>query len=335
MTPQRAHIFGTGLIGASVGLGLRRAGWETAGWDPSSLALETAFERGALGERLEGPTTSDADLVVLAAPPSVVLSQLRALDTDVLVTDVAGVKGPVVEAANHLAHFVGGHPMAGSETSGPRLASPSMFHGATWVLTNDRVSTEDLDQVSSFVEDLGANPVVMSADAHDLAVAKVSHLPHVLAASLMNLAHTGVEKLAGGGFRDLTRVAAGETDLWLDILLTNNEALRAAITELQLELNVFMAGDSETIRPKLETGRDRRLTLGEHDSQIEVILLDEPGEIARVGHALEASRVDVRDLQLRHGEHGGGGVLTISVKADGRQPLMDALSAEGFEVRDE
>jgi prephenate dehydrogenase len=338
MSQRRAAIFGTGLLGASVGLALRSQRWAVSGWDPSTEAIEEALGRGAVEERLDGPHTDHFDLVVLAAPPDAIAETLLAMDTETLVTDIGGVKTPIVGAAAHLPHFVGGHPMAGGETSGASLSSSSMFHGATWVLTSDHVHPADLEDMRQIVSSFGANPVVMTAAEHDAAVARVSHLPHVLAAALMRLAEDDPATLglAGGGFRDLTRIAAADSTWWAEVLEANSEQVGASIDELQQTLESWkqtIASSHVRLVEKLESARRARLGLGEHHTQVRVILLDEPGEIARVGHALETSRVDVRDFQLRHGEHGGGGVLTISVRGEGKDALTMALVDEGFEVK--
>ncbi|HEY7822284.1 MAG TPA: prephenate dehydrogenase/arogenate dehydrogenase family protein [Acidimicrobiia bacterium] len=338
MKPHRAIIHGTGLLGASVGLGLRSQGWEVAGWDPDPQALTEASRRGAIGSRLNGPDT-DADLVVLAAPPDAVARSMEQMDTETLITDIAGVKTPIVAAASHLPHFVGGHPMAGGETSGASLATRTMFHGATWVLTSDGTHPTDVARMEEITRSLGANPLVMTAEEHDRAVARVSHLPHVLAAALMRLADADRPTLglAGGGFRDLTRIAAGDSTWWAEVLTANASQVGASIEELQKALDDWrrIIGDNSDseLDAELEAARVARAGLGEHHTQVRVVLLDQPGEIARVGHALETSRVDVRDFQLRHGEHGGGGVLTISVKGNGKDALTNALVDEGFEVR--
>lgn len=334
VTTLKVHVLGTGLVGSSIGLGLRNQGWEVAGWDPDPDALSAALGRGAITRRLPGPETENCDLVIMAAPPSAVLAGLEVLNTETLTTDVAGVKGAVVNAGRHLPHFVGGHPMAGGETRGARLASSSLFHGAAWVLTSDYTSDEDIESLKRTVESLGANPIVMTAAEHDAAVARVSHLPHVLAAILMNIGSSDptTQVLAGGGFRDLTRIAASESDWWTEVLVANTVSLTESLNELKTEIDRWLSSTTTELRQNLESARVARLALGEHDAQIEVLLHDQPGEIARVGHALETSRVDVRDLQLRHGEHGGGGVLTISVRAAGRMALIQALSEEGFEM---
>lgn len=338
MSSAKAVVFGTGLLGASVGLALRSQGWSVEGWDPDGDALGQALARGAVETGLDGPDTGNARLVVLAAPPEAIVESLTAMETDALVTDIAGVKAPIVAAANHLPHFVGGHPMAGGETKGASLSSSSMFHGVTWVITSDNAATKDLERMEDIVASFGANPVVMTAAEHDAAVARVSHLPHVLAAALMLLAEDdpATLRLAGGGFRDLTRIAAADSTWWAEVLKANSDQVGASIDELQNTLEswkrTIITGE-EALPQLLESARSARLGLGEHHTQVKVVLLDKPGEIARVGHALETSRVDVRDFQLRHGEHGGGGVLTISVKGEGKKALTMALIDEGFEVR--
>jgi prephenate dehydrogenase len=337
MESRSAIVLGTGLLGASVGLALRSQGWSVAGWDPSPAALDEAFGRGAVATKLEGPATGEGDLVVLAAPPDAVVAVLQSMRTECLVTDVAGVKMPVVTAANHLPHFVGGHPMAGGETSGASLASSSMFRGATWVLTSDGADEADLASMKSIVSSFGANPVVMTAGEHDAAVARVSHLPHVLAAALLGVAQADPATLglAGGGFRDLTRIAAADSGWWTEVLKANANQVGVSIEELQDALESWKEAirdrPGEDLARRLESARQARVGLGEHHTQVRVVLLDRPGEIARVGHALETSRV--RDFQLRHGEHGGGGILTISVKGEGREALTTALVDEGFDVR--
>ena len=237
--PERlATVLGTGLLGASVGLALRSQGWTVNGWDPDPEALNGAGERGAIGTALSTPNVAGSDLVVLASPPDAMISTLSDLEWDGLVTDIAGVKTPIVAAAAHLPHFVGGHPMAGGETSGPAMASRSMFHGATWVLTSDGSHPDDLAALSDVVTSFGANPLVMTAAEHDAAVARVSHLPHVLASALIGLAASDPQALglAGGGFRDLTRIAGSESHWWTEVLRANSSQVGEAIDELQTAL---------------------------------------------------------------------------------------------------
>jgi prephenate dehydrogenase len=142
--------------------------------------------------------------------------------------------------------------------------------------------------------------------------------------------------LAGGGFRDLTRVAGSDTGWWTEVLAANSDQLGQALSGLDHALkavaSALAAHDHESMRGILEEARIGRTSLGEHHTQVRVVLHDRPGEIARVGHALENSKADVRDFQLRHGEHGGGGILTISVTPATAESLGEALRTEGFEL---
>lgn len=334
---RRAALLGTGLIGASMGIALSEAGWEVAGWDPDPGALAQAGRMGAYRHRADSSlgAVDGADLVVLAGPVGAIIETVGSLQTTALVTDVAGVKQPVVRASR-LPRFVGGHPMAGRETSGPEGASGSMFRGATWVLTEDGAAPQDLVETEEMVRSLGANPVRMSAADHDSSVALASHVPHVTAAALVRAvaADPKALELAAGGFRDLTRVALSETGWWADVLTANapavSEALRRLAGSLSSMADVIERQDGPTVGRRLSESRDIRAGMAAPVESIGVVLEDRPGEIARVGHALSESGVDLRDLQLRHAVHGGGGVLTLSIREGEGDALRKALEGEGF-----
>jgi prephenate dehydrogenase len=276
---------------------------------------------------------------VLAGPPSAVITQAAKLDTDALVLDVAGVKNAVVADARP-ARFVGTHPMAGREVTGPQGASPSLFRGATWVIVTDGAAETDLMAAAEILSELGAEVVRMTAAEHDAAVAMISHLPQVLAAALVNEAadRTNALDLAAGSFRDLTRVAASDPDLWVDLLTNNAPEVRGAIDDLLNRLGrvatALAEHDDEAIREFLGRGRRLRRSLAPPVVAVRVALADEPGELARVGRAFGSSAVDVRDLQLRHAPHGGGGVLTVSVRPGEAETLRTALQDEGLLIVD-
>lgn len=336
----RVAIIGTGLIGASIGLALKAQGWDTVGWDPSPDALELAAERHAADstatsvmEAIEG-----VDLVLLAGPLEANLATLRELTTDALVTDVTSVKVPLLYAVPPGLRFVGSHPMAGREHAGPGAATPALFRGAPWVICDDGASANDVEQLASIVASIGANPVVMSAERHDQVVASVSHLPHLLAVALVNIIseNPDAEELVAGSFRDLTRVASAESTWWPEVLTTNATAVTRAIDDLVAYLedlkSSVTSGDISGLAGKLDQARSRRGAMAPPLTLVQVILQDKPGEIAAVGHALQTSKVDVRDLQLRHAEHGGGGILTLSVRPGEAETLKAALAAEGFGI---
>lgn len=338
VAPKTAIIHGTGLIGSSIGLGLSAAGWTTLGWDPNHGALATAVKRGAIKGGLAGPDDGldTAELVVLAGPLAATIASLRTLKTDALVTDVASIKAPLVAAGQHLARYVGGHPMAGSSASGSEYGSAHLFKGAKWVICNDAANDGDVDEMAAVVTSLGANAVVMSAADHDRSVALVSHLPRLLASALIDLASKDPHALdlSAGSFRDLTRVAGSGTDWWSQVLIANSDQVRAAIKSIQAVLGeigeALALNESEDVGEFLTRTQAERRHFGAPVAEVRVVLFDRPGEIAKVGRALEQSNVDLRDLQIRHAEHGGGGILTLSVGESETEPLKTALAENGF-----
>ncbi|MBT8215609.1 MAG: prephenate dehydrogenase/arogenate dehydrogenase family protein [Acidimicrobiia bacterium] len=335
---NRVAVLGTGLIGTSVALGLADAGWTCVGWDPDPTVLEAVDGRGAFDELRESPdaAVADADVVILAGPPSSVPGLLAGLTTDALVTDVAGVKAGIVGAGPAPAHFVSGHPMAGREVSGPAAASASLFRGAAWIVITDDAADEDLARLENLARVLGAEPIRMTAAEHDDAVAVISHLPQVLAAALVGEAteHPAGVGLASGSFRDLTRVAASNPDLWAELLIRNGAPLAAVLEAYAARLHrwadAVRSGESETVNRSLRTASEVRRGMAPPVVAVAVALADQPGELAKVGHALERSSVDVRDLQLRHATYGGGGILTLSVRPGEAETLRTALLAEGL-----
>ena len=330
-------MLGTGLIGASLGMALRQTGWVVTGWDPDKDALDEAARRKAMDHPCSTmeETIEDADLVVLAGPLTATLETLRVLRTDALVTDVAGVKVPVVTARNTGIRLVAGHPMAGREQAGPSAASPSLFRGAAWIICSDGARAEDIESLERVVESVGAIPYQMSASEHDRVVAAISHLPQVIAVSLVDLASRdpGAMQLVAGSFRDLTRVAASEPVWWPELLAANEANVSSAISrmiELLETVKAEIKADPASLATRIENARTRRQGMAPPEVRVGVVLQDRPGEIAAVGRALERSAVDVRDLQLRHALHGGGGVLTLSVRPVEADALRASLAVEGF-----
>jgi prephenate dehydrogenase len=192
--------------------------------------------------------------------------------------------------------------------------------------------------MTELVTSLGAVPVSMTAADHDPAVAAISHLPQVVAWALVNRVErdqTALD-LAAGGFRDLTRIALSASSWWPELLAENRDAVGELLRTLSSDLEIWAeqveAGNLEQLGASMLTARAARRSLTAPVASVGVILEDQPGEIARVGHALEVSGVDLRDLQLRHATHGGGGVLTLSVRSAELDLLAETLRREGFRL---
>ncbi|MEW2174798.1 prephenate dehydrogenase [Streptomyces sp. NPDC005406] len=245
---RSAAVVGTGLIGTSIALALRGRGVATYLLDRDPEAARTA---AGLGAGVVAVPPGPADLAILAVPPQHVASalrehQLRDLAHDF--TDVASVKvRPQEEAAElgcDLSRYVGGHPMAGRERSGPLAAQADLFQGKPWVITPAAGARgQAVDRVTELAELCGARPVVMSHAQHDRAVALISHTPHMVASLLAARLLHGDEsqlQLAGQGLRDATRIAAGDAELWTDILGSNATAVADVLAEIASDLHVVV-----------------------------------------------------------------------------------------------
>jgi prephenate dehydrogenase len=344
----RAAIVGTGLIGGSIGLALRSRGWRVTGTDVSPVEAERAKALGALDEVGDDP---EAEVTFIATPVVAVVGEVRralarARRADAIVTDVAGVKAPLAAQLPH-PHFVGGHPMAGSEQVGIDGADPDLFVGATWVLTPTPSTDPDAyARLQTVVSSLGAEVVALSPEQHDTLVAMVSHVPHLTAATLMNLAdhaaeeHAALLRLAAGGFRDMTRIAAGQPDIWPDVCVANAPAIVAALDTLLADLSAMRgrvaAADRDGLLAVLENAAAARRSLParavrpERLAELRVPVPDRPGVLAEITTLAGDLAVNIDDLELAHSAEGDRGVLVLVVDGDAAERLHDALTGRGY-----
>ncbi len=342
---RRASVIGAGLIGGSIGMALRDRGWHVSATDLDDAAVARGIEIGAFDAAgLDG----DADVVFVATPVDAVVAAVRiALDAcpHAIVTDVGGVKAAIVDGLD-ADRFIGGHPMAGSERLGIDGADEELFNGAAWVLTpGPHSSDETYGSLRALVSDLGAEVLTMAAAEHDLLVATVSHVPHLTAASLVRVAraqaddHRALLRLAAGGFRDMTRIAAGSPAIWPDVCAANRDAIVATLDHLLAELGAFRAMVLETSRGELhaalaEAQAVRRAlpTRGEVPDQlieVRVPVPDRPGAIAEVATLATQLGVNLHALQTVDASEGGRGFLLLLVAPGDAARLLDALVAEG------
>jgi prephenate dehydrogenase len=341
---SRVAIVGTGLIGGSIGLALKRRGWHVTGRDRDESRAARALALGALDMVGED---RDAEITFVATPAGAVVGEVvKALEWGGVVTDVAGVKGPIVTAVAH-PRFVGGHPMAGSEQEGVDGADPDLFEGATWVLTpTDATDPASYARLRAVVSSLGANVVAVPADRHDDLVAMVSHVPHLTAAALMTLAaetaeeHGTLLRLAAGGFRDMTRVAAGHPGIWPDICAENaigiTETLDRLMSSLSRLRELVATGDRAGILDLLERARDARINLPisapkpEDVVEIRVPIPDRPGVLAEVTTLLGELDINIYDMEIAHSAEGDRGVLLLVVDVRAVDLARGALLARGY-----
>ena len=348
--PQPVLIVGTGLLGTSLGLALRRHGVEV-------LLTDRNPEHAAHRERRWAPDTrtpaSRSGMVVVAVPPDHVGPEVaRALtDTDAVVTDVGSVKTAPLLALDGVAgteRYAGGHPMAGSERSGPLAATPTLFDGRPWAVTPHARSSQT---ATAAVEELarlaGASVVRLSPEEHDAAVARTSHLPHLLSVLVAGrLADAPADHLAlsGQGVRDVTRVAAGDPALWRQIVTGNATAVAGLLTQVRDQLDLLIdavaTGDRELARPRSSSvaspapcaipgkhGGPRRPT-----ASVFVSVPDHPGELARLFADAGASGVNIEDVRIDHDPARETGLVELVVDETRADHLHTALGERGWET---
>lgn len=247
---KKLSILGVGLLGGSVGLAARSrlSGCRVAGYGHRASTLQTALEIGAIDEAYESPSDAvrGADLVVLCTPVSILGDLVRqigpSLRDGAIVTDVGSTKRSVVHAAEQslpkAVHFVGSHPMAGSEKRGVEFARTDLFEKALCILTPTKQTDHSaLAEVDAFWHALGMHTLTIAPDEHDRLLATVSHLPHAVAAAMIALQDAAALPLAGKGFLDSTRIAGGDGALWRDILQDNRDSMKSALARLRKELD--------------------------------------------------------------------------------------------------
>lgn len=275
MQPSRLSILGVGLLGGSLGLAVksRVKGCVVTGYGHRRETLDAALACGAIDEGYDRPEEAvrGADLVVLCTPVGVLEPLLQEITTALapgaIVTDVGSTKRTVVAAGERYlpagTHFVGSHPMAGSEKRGVQFARANLFERARCIVTpTERTHRPALEAVEAFWRMVGMTTTRLSPIDHDRLVAEVSHLPHAVAAALVTLQDERALPLAGKGFLDMTRIAGGDGGLWRDIFTDNGDNLRASIGKLRDTLDDLLArldgDDSGAVKQWLDAAAERR-----------------------------------------------------------------------------
>ncbi|MEV6671075.1 prephenate dehydrogenase [Streptomyces sp. NPDC051162] len=357
---RSAAVVGTGLIGTSIALALSAKGVTVYLVDKEPV---TALAAAAVGAgRAEEPAEA-VDLAVLAVPPAelaATLAQAQKRGLARAYTDVASVKGrpmaDIVDLGCDLTSFVGGHPMAGGERSGPLAARANLFEGRVWVLSPHPATSEWARQaVESMITTCGAYPLVMKPGEHDAAVGLVSHAPHVVA-SLMaaRLEHAAELEigLAGQGVRDVTRIAAGDPGLWLDVLSANAGTVADTLTELGRDLESVIKALRHLEAGGTEEASDRgaeevlldvlnrgvagceKLPNKHGAPKVSYVTLsvpvgDQPGELARLFADIGATGMNVEDVFIDHAPGKTAGVVELLVT-----PEVADLLAQSLKDRD-
>jgi len=347
---KSVHVVGLGLIGASLCLAFRDAGWLVAGTDIDRGIRDEALRLNMISSTQLDPMV---DLVVIATPAGVVVDVARDVlsaiaNPTVIVTDVAGVKSDIA-AAVHDPRFLAGHPMAGSELRGLQGARPDLFAGCTWILTPTVDTVDDVySRLHGYLRELNAAVVAVSPRDHDRLVAIASHVPHVLSGTLMNHAAAAAREdavllqLAAGGFRDMTRISAGDPTIWPDVLLQNRDAVTQVLGDIERDLAFLRQAlgddDRTAIFEFLTTASvSRRLLPGrtvssEHLAHLRIPMLDRPGVLATITMVASDLLVNIFDIEIAHGIEGAAGSLMLTIDSGQIDTLVPVLREKGFTV---
>lgn len=348
------RIVGAGLLGASIGLVLRRLDVDVTLVDasPTAVALATQYGAGRAGTDTDSPS-----LIVVAVPPDVVADVVARELADfpgAIVTDVASVKGAILSdllsRGVDLSRYVGSHPMAGRERGGAVSARADIFTGRSWVVCpRPDTMSRAVTTVSDLALDCGAILVEMTTADHDSAVALVSHVPQIVASavasSLIGAPETAVG-LAGGGLRDVTRIAASEPNMWLQILSANSSDVTAVLEGVHERIGAVLdalrsdaptvtlaellnAGNAGVERIPGKHGRSA------HFANILVVIDDRPGQLARLLADIGDLGINMEDLRLEHSPGSAIGFAEVSVLAASEGALVRELEARGWRIAGE
>ncbi len=361
MKKKKIAIIGLGVIGASLGMALVETGnYHVVGVDRDPLTLQIAEETKALTEGTrdccEG--VRGAHVVFLAVPIGEIFKVAEKIKDFVapstVITDVGSTKGLIVAKLEEIfsSRFVGGHPMAGSEYAGIRGADRYLFENALYVVTpTPRTDSRALAELEEIVDEIGARSFYLSPQEHDYIVATVSHLPHLLAVSLMNyagkLASNRPETLllAAGGFRDVTRIAAGHPSIWRDIYASNREYIINTCRQFREILrkmeDCLEQEDWDALAAALERARQEREKIplklrGFLPAVYEVVVTvpDRPGSIAHVTGILGKKGINIIDIEILRVREGDGGTIRLAFATEAEAELaLHALREKGIIVK--
>jgi len=343
MSFKNICIIGLGLIGGSLAKSIRRRYMDCfiTGIDTNQENLDAALFEGTINVGTKGicPEIQKAEIIFICTPINSIpgiLSQIAPLiSPETIITDTGSIKHEIMEAAQRIlgskANFIGGHPMAGTQHSGYKASLPHLFENAYYVLTPlPSVPESVTDSLAELLKSIGAIPLIMDAKEHDEVVSSISHLPHVVAAALVNTVSSMEdprnlrEQLAAGGFRDITRIASSDPAMWESISFSNRTELLKAITLMQEQLEHFVqilkAGQRQEVYTYFKRAQQYRSSLPDRQSlvllpyhDLYVDVEDRPGEIGKVATLLGQHDINIKNLRIINSREGEPGCLVLSL----------------------
>jgi prephenate dehydrogenase len=357
-------VIGLGLIGGSLALSLKNLNndFVITGYDIEEESMNIAKYRNII-DNLAGNYSEavlNADLIIIATPISNIIEVMNNikdhLKKNVIITDVGSAKEKIVRKAGKIlpkdVFFIGGHPMAGSENAGVLSATPDLFRNAFYILTPTGTTiSEPLVTLHSLFTGIGAKVITMNPKEHDINVALISHLPHVLSTSLVDMVDDkqrdlkNLFKLCAGGFRDMTRIAAANTKMWLDISMENRDELIESIDSYMEYLKNFKdnlkKGNSSFIKKHYVKAQKARMNLPKYVEkdisklyELRVSIPDKAGVLSEITMAISSHGINIEDISIFHStEFSGGGILKVLIQGeDAVKTARSAIKKSGYEV---
>lgn len=360
---QTIVVAGLGLIGGSLAKSIAKSKENTIiGYDTHAESVEYALENGIIDQSSSNfeEAVKQADIVILAAPISETIELMKRLDNikldhDIIVSDVASVKGSIIQTANELTNqhitFIGGHPMAGSHKSGIHAAKAHLFENAIYILTpTTKCSESKVEILKKMLQSTKSKFVILDPEEHDEMTSVVSHFPHLIASSLVHQAkkwedrHTYLPELAAGGFRDITRIASSNPKMWQDIFQHNgpkmSQLLEEWITEMSALKDILENNHKERMISYLDQAKEYRDGLNQtkkgairsfYDLYVDV--KDQPGAIAMVVQMLAVTGISITNIRILEIRDNVNGALRLSVPTKEAQiQSYELLQKYGYEV---
>lgn len=356
-------FIGLGLIGGSIAKALKENVQDVFiyAYDINQASLLLAKEEHIVDVALEGieSSFSECDFLFLCAPVSCNDSNLlllkQYLPADCILTDVGSVKTNIHKqitalGLDHL--FIGGHPMAGSERYGYANSKSKLLENAYYILTpSDKVSSDKVQRYKELISETGAIPLILSYEQHDYVTAAVSHLPHVIASSLVNLVRVfdspdGIMKMiAAGGFKDITRIASSSSKMWQQICLSNTQNISQLLNDYihaLSEIKASIDAKSETeIYDFFDSARIYRDSFLDASSgpikkvfSIQIDIADEPGALATIATMLATRSINIKNIGISHNREAAEGVLSIEFYSESSMDLAACvLTTHGYSIR--
>lgn len=354
-------FIGLGLIGGSIAKSIRRIfpNSEILGFDVNQTALSLASEEQTLTRTLTSlDAMGNCDYIFLCAPVHYNIEYLpilrQIMKKSCILTDVGSVKSDIYNAIhdNDLDdYFIGGHPMVGSEQSGYEAAHDRLIENAYYFVTpSSTVDWIKVEEFRTFLEDLGAIPIIYSPEQHDEITAYISHIPHVIASSLVNLVASKeddngmLKQLAAGGFKDITRIASSNPVVWEHILLSNPDnvtaGLRTYIKELEQIINNIEHGNAEEIYSFFDSARNYRNSVPNHATgviqmnyHVYVDIPDKPNALAIAVSYIGNAGINLKNVGITHNREDNEGVLRLSFyDNESATAAAGLLKSKGYQV---